>query len=204
MATSTTRGLFATLDAAPDREEELEALLTGARSIVEAEPRTTAWFALRLGRGEYGIFDAFPDDDGREAHLGGGVVTALREHADLLDDEPHIEKVDVLADKIGPGQVAKGLLLRLPIKASHRDDAADFLREGRSVVEQEPGTTNWFAIRFENGDHGVFDVFPDAKARRAHLAGKIPQRLAAHGLPWLDGLPRMSFADVLADKVSTS
>lgn len=204
MTTTTTRGLFATLEAAPGKEDELEQLLVAAQSIVEAEPKTTSWFALRMGRGEYGIFDAFPDDDGRDAHLQGGVVAALRDHADLLDGEPQIEKVDVLADKVTAGAVTKGLLLRLPIKESHRDDAADFLRKGESVVEQEPDTTNWFAIRFENGDHGVFDVFPNPKGRRAHLTGKIPQQLALHGLPWLDGLPHMSFADVLADKVSPS
>lgn len=198
--TTTTRGLFATLDAAPGKEDELEGLLVAARSIVEAEPGTTSWFALRMGRGEYGIFDAFPDDAGRDAHLGGGVVAALGEHADLLDGEPSIEKVDVLADKITAGDVTKGLLLRLPIKDSHRDDAAAFLRDGRGVVEEEPGTTCWFAIRFANGDHGVFDVFPDSRGRRAHLTGKIPQRLAMHGLPWLDGLPHMAFADVLATK----
>ena len=204
MPTTTTRGLFATLEAAPGKEDELEHLLVAAQSIVEAEPKTTSWFALRMGRGEYGIFDAFPDDDGRDAHLGGGVVAALHDHADLLEEEPQIEKVDVLADKITSGEVAKGLLLRLPIKESHRDDAAEFLRKGESVVNAEPGTTNWFAIRFENGDHGVFDVFPNPKGRRAHLAGKIPQQLAIHGLPWLAGLPQMSFTDVLADKVSVS
>lgn len=202
MTPRTTCGLLATLDAAPGKEDELEQLLVDARSIVEAEPKTTSWFALRMGRGEYAIFDAFPDDAGRDAHLAGGVVAALRDHADLLDAEPQIEKVDVLAEKRTTGDVTKGLLLRLAIKESHRDDAAELLREGRSVVEQEPGTTSWFAIRFENGDHGVFDVFPDPKGRRAHLTGKIPQQLAAHGLPWLAGLPHMSFADVLADKVS--
>jgi quinol monooxygenase YgiN len=204
MTTTTTRGLFATMEAAPGKEDELEQLLITARSIVEAEPKTTSWFALRMGRGEYGIFDAFPDDAGRDAHLNGGVVAALRDHADLFEEQPEIEEVDVLADKRSSGEVTKGLLLRLPIEESHRDDAAEFLRNGESVVEQEPGTTNWFAIRFENGNHGVFDVFPDAKGRRAHLTGKIPQQLAAHGLPWLDGLPQMSFADVIADKVGTS
>ncbi|MBV8981176.1 MAG: hypothetical protein JO086_09775 [Acidimicrobiia bacterium] len=204
MTPTTTRGLFATLEAAPGKEDELEQLLVAAQSIVEAEPKTTSWFALRFGRGEYGIFDAFPDDAGRDAHLNGGVVAALQDHAELLDDEPHIEKVDVLADKITSGEVTKGLLLRLPIKESHRDDAAEFLRNGESVVAEEPATTNWFAIRFEDGDHGVFDVFPNPKGRRAHLMGKIPQQLAAHGLPWLAGLPHMSFADVLADKISTS
>jgi hypothetical protein len=160
MTTTTTRGLFATLEAAPGKEDELEQLLVASQSIVEAEPKTTAWFALRMGRGEFGIFDAFPDDAGRTAHLEGGVVAALQEHANLLEGEPQIEKVDVLADKLTSGEVAKGLLLRLPIKASHRDDAAEFLRKGESIVEQEPDTTNWFGIRFENGDYGVFDVFP--------------------------------------------
>lgn len=204
MTTTTTCGLFATLEAAPGKEEQLEQLLADARSIVESEPNTTCWFALRMGRGEFGIFDAFPDHAGRDAHLGGGVVAALNDRAELLAEDPQIEKVDVLADKITSGEVTKGLLLRLPIKEPHREDAAAFLRDGQSVVAQEPGTTNWFAIRFANGDHGVFDVFPDTKARRAHLTGKIPQQLAVHGLPWLGGLPHMSFADVLADKPSAN
>lgn len=197
----TTRGLLARIEAAPGKEAELETLLAGARSIVDAEPATTAWFALRFGHGEYGIFDAFPDDDGRQAHLGGGVVAALGDNADLLDGDPHIEPVDVLADKLTPGGVTKGLLLRLPIKASHASDAESFLLNGQSVVAAEPGTLAWFAIRFENGDYGVFDVFPDKHGRRTHLTGDIPKQLALHGLPWLQGLPHMSFADVLAQKL---
>ncbi|MGH9164943.1 MAG: putative quinol monooxygenase, partial [Acidimicrobiales bacterium] len=130
----TTRGLLARIEAAPGKEEELEKLLAGARSTVEAEPATTAWFALRFGHGEYAIFDAFPDDAGRQAHLEGGVIVALQEHADLLDGEPLIETVDVLADKLSTGAVTKGLLLRLPIKSSHADDAEVFLRNGQSVV----------------------------------------------------------------------
>ncbi|HEY0521305.1 MAG TPA: hypothetical protein VGC84_17580, partial [Ilumatobacteraceae bacterium] len=73
---------------------------------------------LRIGRGEYAIFDAFPD---RDAHLNGGVVATLTDHADLLAEDPKIEKVDVIAEKITSGKVTKGLLLRLPIKNSHRD-----------------------------------------------------------------------------------
>jgi hypothetical protein len=198
---TTTQGLFATLEASSGRESELERLLVGARSLVEAEPATTAWFALRLGHGEYGIFDAFPDEAGRDAHLGGAVAATLQANTSLLDGEPQIEKVEVLADKRTPGQAAKGLLLRLPIKESHRDDAAGFLRSGAAVVAEEPATISWFAIRFDNGDYGVFDVFPDGKGRRAHLTGKILQQLALHGLPWLGGLPHMSMVDVLADKV---
>ena len=197
----TTRGLLARIEAAPGSEEELEKLLAGARSTVEAEPATTAWFALRFGHGEYGIFDAFPDEAGRQAHLEGGVVAALQEHAHLLDGGPQLETVDILADKLSTGTVTKGLLLRLPIKSSHAHDAEAFLRDGQSVVAGEPATTAWFALRFEDGEYGVFDVFPDKRGRRAHLTGDIPKQLALHGLPWLQGLPNMSFADVLAQKL---
>jgi quinol monooxygenase YgiN len=197
----TTKALLARIEARSGREDELGTLLTGARALVEAEPATTAWFALRFGHGEYGIFDAFPDDDGRNAHLSGEVVKALQQHAELLDGDPVIEKVDVLADKLASGPVTKGLLLRLPIKPDHAADAESFLERGRDIVADEPGTIAWFALRFEDGDYGVFDVFPDKSGRRAHLTGEIPKQLARHGLPWLSGLPHMSFADVLAQKL---
>jgi quinol monooxygenase YgiN len=197
----TTQGLLARIEAAPGHEDELEKLLIDARGIVDGEPATEAWFALRFGHGEYGVFDAFPDEAGRNAHLGGGVVAALQANAHLLDGDPQIEKVDVLADKLARGSVTKGFLLRLPIKAAHAADAEAFLRGGQAVVADEPGTVAWFAVRFENGDYGVFDVFADKAGRKAHLTGEIPKQLVLHGLPWLGGLPSMSFADVLAQKL---
>jgi quinol monooxygenase YgiN len=193
-------GLLARIDAAQGSEEQLEKLLIEAQSIVNGEPGTVTWFAIRFGHGEYGIFDAFDDEAGRDAHLNGGVVAALGQHADLLDGAPVIDRVDVLADKLASAQVSKGLLLRLPIKSDHGDDAAEFLRSGQAIVADEPATIAWFALRFDNGDYGVFDVFPDTKARRAHLLGEIPKQLALHGLPWLGGLPHVSLVDVLAHK----
>jgi hypothetical protein len=41
------------------------------------EPGTIAWFDLRLGPSTFVIFDAFPDDAGRQAHLSGKVAAAL-------------------------------------------------------------------------------------------------------------------------------
>src|SRR5688500_14254436 len=40
-------------------------------SLVEHEPGTTAWFALKFGPFSFGIFDAFPHDTARQAHLAG-------------------------------------------------------------------------------------------------------------------------------------
>lgn len=96
-----TVALFVRLEAKPGKEEEVESFLKSGLAIVEGEPATTAWFALRLGPSTFGIFDAFPDESGRNAHLSGQVAAALMAKApDLLSQPPSIEKVDVLAAKL--------------------------------------------------------------------------------------------------------
>jgi quinol monooxygenase YgiN len=97
----TTVGLFVRLEAKPGREADVENILKGALPLVQAEPATTAWFAIRMGPSTFGIFDAFPDDTGRQAHLNGKVAAALMEKAgELLNGAARIEQVDVLADKL--------------------------------------------------------------------------------------------------------
>jgi quinol monooxygenase YgiN len=69
--------------------------------MVQEEPATTVWFAIRLGPSTFGIFDAFPDESGRQAHLSGQVAAALMTKApELLAKPPIIENVDVLAAKL--------------------------------------------------------------------------------------------------------
>src|SRR3954452_9309411 len=95
--------LLVRLEAKPGKEDEVADFLRGGLAIVEEEPATIAWFALRLGPSTFGIFDAFPDEAGRQAHLSGRVAAALMAKAsDLLSQPPSIEKVDVLATKL-PG-----------------------------------------------------------------------------------------------------
>jgi quinol monooxygenase YgiN len=54
-----------------------------------------------LGPSTFGIFDAFPNEAGRQAHLSGKVAAALMAKAsDLLAKPPVIETVDVLAAKL--------------------------------------------------------------------------------------------------------
>jgi quinol monooxygenase YgiN len=95
--------LLVRLHAKPGKEDEVAAFLAGALPLAQAEPKTTAWFALRLGPSVFGIFDAFADDTGRQAHLAGPIAAALMQRApDLLAEPPVIEQVDVLASKL-PG-----------------------------------------------------------------------------------------------------
>lgn len=95
--------LFVRLEAKPGKETAVESFLLGGLTLVEEEPATTAWFAIRLGPSTFGIFDAFPDEAGRQAHLSGKVAAALvAKAAELLAEPPAIETVDVLAAKL-PG-----------------------------------------------------------------------------------------------------
>ena len=96
-----TVALLVRLEAKPGKEAAVEAFLNSGLALVEDEPDTIAWFAIRMGPSTFGIFDAFPDDSGRQAHLSGRVAAALMAKAsDLLSQPPAIEKVDVLAAKL--------------------------------------------------------------------------------------------------------
>ena len=99
----TTKALFVRLEAKPGKENEVAKFLRDGQGLVAQEPATTAWFGIRLGETSFAIFDAFPDDAGRNAHLSGNVAKALMEKApELLAEPPKIEKADVLADRL-PG-----------------------------------------------------------------------------------------------------
>jgi quinol monooxygenase YgiN len=97
-----TVGLLVRLEAKAGKEAELATFLSGALPLAQQEPATTTWFAIRMGPSTFGIFDAFPDDSGRQAHLSGPIAAALMAKApELLSAAPTIEKVDVLAAKLG-------------------------------------------------------------------------------------------------------
>jgi quinol monooxygenase YgiN len=94
-------GLLATLKAKPGKESEVEQFLKSALPLANQEPATTVWFALRLGQSTFGIFDAFADDAGRDAHVSGPIAAALLSRwKELLAEPPKIEKIDVLAAKL--------------------------------------------------------------------------------------------------------
>ncbi|HYS63110.1 MAG TPA: antibiotic biosynthesis monooxygenase [Paraburkholderia sp.] len=95
--------LYVRLEAKPGKEQDVEAFLLNGLSLVEDEPATVAWFGLKLGPSTYGIFDAFPDEAGRDAHLNGNVAAALMAKAgELFASAPSIQRLDVLAAKL-PG-----------------------------------------------------------------------------------------------------
>ncbi len=93
--------LFVRLEAKPGKEQAVETFLRDALPEVNAERGTEAWFAIRMGPSTFAIFDACPDEAGRQAHLAGRVAAALMKNApDLLSSSPAIDQADVLAAKL--------------------------------------------------------------------------------------------------------
>ena len=200
------KGLLVRMEAKHGKESEVEALLSSALTLVGQETGTTAWFVIRFGRAEYGIFDAFPDEAAREAHLFGAVAEALFAQADLLFTKPPtIEKLDILANKLPvtpPNEPdTLGLLLSFKPHKGHEQLVKQFLLDAKALVDAEPDTTAWFAIHFENGEYGIFDVFPSQLGRFKHLTGHVPRELAKHALSLLGGLPDPKLPSVLAEKL---
>ena len=96
-----TLGQFVPLEAKPGKEEEVAAFLADAAKMTQQETTTPLWFAVRFGKSAFGIFDAFRDEAGRQAHLNGPIAKALMAQAPiLLASPPSIEQLDVLGAKL--------------------------------------------------------------------------------------------------------
>jgi quinol monooxygenase YgiN len=198
-----TQGLLARLEVRPGKDAEAEVFLRSALAKVQSEPGTSAWFAVRFGRSDYGIFDAFPDEDGRQAHLNGAVARGILERVGtLFTKAPRIQKLDVIAAKLPESAtvepISKGLLLTFKAKDGHEQQVEQFLRDAQDFVRQEAKTVSWFAIRLESGEYGIFDVFPDNGGRFTHLTGHVPRELAKHAMSLLGGFPDIDLLNVLA------
>lgn len=197
--------LLVRMDAKHGKDREIESALLAALPTVEEEQRVTAWFAMRFGRGEYGIFEVFSDDSVRQAHMQGPTADALERVRDLCEAPPRIEPVEIIAEKM-PIVTAlpdtKGLLLTFRAKAGHEGDVENFLKRAQLMAMSEPETTAWFAIRTASGEYGIFDVFPDNAGRFAHLVGHVTRELAKESLSLLGSAPHVEMVSVKAEKLA--
>lgn len=67
-----------------------------------------------------------------------------------------------------------GVLARFEFKPAHDEDASRFFSEGRTIVENQPETTGWFAFRLGPTTYCAFASFADAADRDALLAAGGP------------------------------
>ena len=92
--------LFARLEAKPGKENDVAKFLEAGLAMARQETTTPLWFALRLGPTTFGVFDAFADENGRQAHLNGPIAKALMAKApELFVGAPSIQPLEVLGAK---------------------------------------------------------------------------------------------------------
>jgi hypothetical protein len=181
------QGWLARLEVRPGRDHDFETSLGDWRAGRVA----AASFALRFGRSAYGILEI----------AGGGADAALPAERELLDGAPRVAQFTVLARKPPEGDTSsltRGLLLTLAANPGQAAALEDLLVGAQAWVEEERDTAAWFALRFANGDYGLFAAFAGDAARFAHLAGAVPRALTKHALPLLAGVPDMHLLQLLA------
>lgn len=94
------KSLLLRLAAKPGKEAQLEQLLIEGLQMVSDEPKTINWYAFRINENTFGVFDTFPDEDGRHRHHTGRLAEAILKAApELLEQPPIIEATDILAWK---------------------------------------------------------------------------------------------------------
>lgn len=96
------KGFFIQIEARLGQEEAVVQMLQDIRNCVEAEPATGPWFAVRFSKTSFGIFEAFPDLAGRQAHVEGGGGDIFRDVMRLnaiLAYPAQVHRVDVLMSK---------------------------------------------------------------------------------------------------------
>jgi quinol monooxygenase YgiN len=92
--------LWVELEAKSGKEKEAEDFLKSAQPLAAKEHGTTTWYAIRLGPAKFGIFDTFPDEQSRDAHLSGDIAKALFAKAEeLFAKPPAVHKLEILASK---------------------------------------------------------------------------------------------------------
>jgi quinol monooxygenase YgiN len=97
--------------------------------------------------------------------------------------------------------VKVGMLVRFVSKAGKEDEVAHLLSEAVALANAEAGTTAWVAFRSASNEFGIFDVFGDDAARKAHMVGPIAATLASKGGQLLSGAPKIENLDILAAKL---
>lgn len=96
--------------------------------------------------------------------------------------------------------IKHGLLVTLKAKAGKESEVENFIKGAVALAQQEPGTHSWYAVRIDSHTFGVFDTFPDDKARQKHLNGPIAEALMANAPVLLSEAPKIQPLDVLSAK----
>lgn len=199
-------GLLVIMKAKPGKEQDVKNFLLSGLSLVNHEPQTVSWFAFQINNNTFGIYDTFEVEEGRQAHLTGEVAKALLANAGNLlegfDPKTSIQAVDILASNHKSGIQNKGLLVIMKAKEAKTTDVENFLNAGKQLVDSEPNTLSWYAIKIDATTYAIFDAFTEDSGRDEHLTGKVAAALMENVSVILEGfeVSAIQKIDILASK----
>ena len=98
-------------------------------------------------------------------------------------------------------QANVALFVRLEAKPGKEQEVEKFLKSGLPIVQEEPSTLSWYGIKLGSSTFGIFDTFPDATGRQAHLSGKVAAALKEKASELFAQPPSIEKVDILAAKV---
>ncbi len=67
----------------------------------------------------------------------------------------------------------------MEVKPGKEQEVEEFLKFAQSLIEQESGTTTFYALKIGPSTYGTFDTFADDAATDAHVNGPVPKALLA-------------------------
>lgn len=193
--TTMTKATMIPMTAASGQQADLRSFLTVGRDLVaKTEPGTPYWYALEQegGAGGFAIFDLFPNQAGRDAHFNGEVAAALAGKAPQLVDGgwddgvvANVQHYQTIGQKLPdePVAVTKATFISLQAAPGQADALAQFLVAGcQMVIDGEPLTPYWLALRSEVDDHrfAIVDLFAGPQGREAHFKGDVAAALEAN------------------------
>ena len=96
------KAFYIHIEARSGREDEVLQMLRDIFDCVIGEPATGPWFGVRYSQTTFGIFEAFPNIAGRDAHVAGGGGDIFRDVGrmnNILAHPAHVYRVDILFSK---------------------------------------------------------------------------------------------------------
>ncbi len=199
------KALLVEIEAKPAAAAGIADFLRDAVRAAEDEPQTRDWYALRFDDLNFAIFDTFEGSLGRLAHLAGSIGRGLLlKSFTSLNGMPGITGAELIAAKLPTATVPATLALQAWIETRQGQgrDFGEYLVEAKSMADLEPGTLAWYALRTQPNGFAIVAAFADEAARTAHLEGEAAAGMRRLVGRYLDAMPELRPAEVLACKQS--
>jgi len=180
------------------QEENLEFFLRqGAQLVLENEPNTKLWFALRTNDNKFGIIDVFPNDAARSEHFNGVVANALKENAETLVANgwekgvlSNISNYNIFSRYLSANvkMSREATLIKLHAKPGKQAELQSLLTKAAVMVEEnEPNTLFWCAMKLDEGTFVIFDTFGSESGRTEHFSSQAALALQKFSNQLIDG-----------------